>query len=224
MERARVNARMLQRSRQGWALDDTHQSHVTTLQRYVHTAGLGKVYETVEKRLAATDMIARSCQAIKIAHADWGFPGYGPAAAVRPPGDLELTSRQRMPTGPTGFVLRLAHSASGAGCTPDAFSATTSGEPRCSLITLRPPRVLLPARSIQDQLADGRSILNAVTAPPANSTDGAPAARTDGRRYQGQFTVADASRISGPEYTQSGEGPGQRTSVYSLRSSCMRLA
>jgi hypothetical protein len=49
--------------------------------------------------------------------------------------------------------------------------------------------------------ADGRR-----TAPPANSTDGTPAARTNGCRNTGQFTVATTSRIryrtSGPKYTQ----------------------
>jgi hypothetical protein len=50
MERARaVNARMLQSLPQGWALDDTHQPHITTLQRYVRTADLAQVYEAVEK-------------------------------------------------------------------------------------------------------------------------------------------------------------------------------
>jgi len=62
------------------------------------------------------------------------------------------------------------------------------------------------ARSVQDQPADGRSVLGSRTAPPADSADGTPAARTNGRRNPGQFTVAATSRIrrriSGPEYTQ----------------------
>ena len=79
MDRARaVNARMLQSLPQGWALDDTHQPHITTLQRYVRTADLDQVYEAVEKTVAQTDMAALSYQAVKITHADWGFPGYGP--------------------------------------------------------------------------------------------------------------------------------------------------
>ena len=79
IERAReVNARMLQSMPEGWALDDTHQPHITTLQRYVRTADLAQVYEAVEKTLAETDMASLSYQAVKIAHADWGFPGYGP--------------------------------------------------------------------------------------------------------------------------------------------------
>jgi hypothetical protein len=83
MERARaVNARMLQSLPEGWALDDTHRPHITTLQRYVRTADLDKVYEAVERTMTETDMASLSYQAVKIAHADWGFPGYGPAVLL----------------------------------------------------------------------------------------------------------------------------------------------
>ena len=40
------------------------------------------MYEAVEKTLAETDMTSLSYQAVKIAHADWGFPGYGPAVLL----------------------------------------------------------------------------------------------------------------------------------------------
>jgi hypothetical protein len=83
MERARaVNARMLQSLPQGWALDATHQPHITTLQRYARTADLDQVYEAVEETLAETDVASLSYEAVKIAHADWGFPGYGPAVLL----------------------------------------------------------------------------------------------------------------------------------------------
>jgi hypothetical protein len=73
-----VNARMLKSMPEGWVLDDTHQPHITTLQRYVRTADLDEVYEAVELTIADTDMATLSYQIVKIAHADWGFPGYGP--------------------------------------------------------------------------------------------------------------------------------------------------
>jgi hypothetical protein len=83
MERARaVNARMLKSLPQGWALDATHLPHITTLQRYARTADLDQVYDAVEETLAETDMAALSYEAVKIAHADWGFPGYGPAVLL----------------------------------------------------------------------------------------------------------------------------------------------
>ena len=83
-----VNAKMLKSMPQGWALDDTHQPHITTLQRYVRTADLDKVYEAIEKTIADTDMAALSYQVTNITHADWGFPGYGPTVLqvqVTPP-------------------------------------------------------------------------------------------------------------------------------------------
>jgi hypothetical protein len=83
IERAReVNQRMLQSLPQGWALDDTHKPHITTLQRYVRTAELAQVYDAVEKTVADTDMASLAYTVVKIDHADWGFPGYGPAALL----------------------------------------------------------------------------------------------------------------------------------------------
>ncbi len=73
-----VNARLLESMPQGWKLDETHQPHITTLQRYVRTADLEQVYDAVEKSVGATDMGELSYQAVRITHADWGFPGYGP--------------------------------------------------------------------------------------------------------------------------------------------------
>src|SRR5271154_2347061 len=83
IERARaVNARMLQSLPQGWALDATHQPHITTLQRYARTDDLDQVYQAVEETLAQTDVASLSYQAVKITHAEWGFPGYGPAVLL----------------------------------------------------------------------------------------------------------------------------------------------
>ena len=39
---------------------------------------LDHVYDAVEKTVADTDMAALSYEVVKITHADWGFPGYGP--------------------------------------------------------------------------------------------------------------------------------------------------
>ena len=89
IKRAReVNKRMLESMPEGWVLDDTHQPHITTLQRYARTAESAQVYEAVENTVADTDMASLSYQVVKIAHADWGFPGYGPTVLqvqVSPP-------------------------------------------------------------------------------------------------------------------------------------------
>jgi hypothetical protein len=83
IQRAReVNAQMLESMPEGWILDDTHQPHITTLQRYVRTAELDRVYDAIEATVAATDMAALAYQAVQITHADWGFPGYAPAALL----------------------------------------------------------------------------------------------------------------------------------------------
>ena len=82
LARARqVNARVLQ-SMPGWVLDETHMPHITTLQRYVRTADLDRVYDAIAKTIAATDMAALSYRAVRITHADWGFPGYGPTGLL----------------------------------------------------------------------------------------------------------------------------------------------
>src|SRR5277367_3355763 len=79
IDRARgVNAVLLESMPQGWKLDETHQPHITTLQRYVRTAELSQVYDAVEEVVGATVMDALTYEAIGITHADWGFPGYGP--------------------------------------------------------------------------------------------------------------------------------------------------
>ena len=83
LARARkVNARVLQSMPEGWVLDDTHQPHITTLQRYVRTADLDQVYDAVQKTVAETDMASLGYQGVKITHADWGFPGYGPTVIL----------------------------------------------------------------------------------------------------------------------------------------------
>ena len=77
-----VNARVLKSTAEGWELDDMHQPHITTLQRYVRTADLEHVYNAVERTVAETDMASLSYLAVKITHADWGFPGYEPTVLL----------------------------------------------------------------------------------------------------------------------------------------------
>ena len=69
----------------GFALDATHQPHITTLQRYVLTADLDIVYDAAERTIADTDVAALSYQAVAIRHADWGVPGQGLAGLVIKP-------------------------------------------------------------------------------------------------------------------------------------------
>ena len=79
------NARMRESVADGFALDASHQPHITTLQRYVRTAELEDVYHGVERALAATDTSALSYRAVAIKHADWGVPGQGLAVLLIQP-------------------------------------------------------------------------------------------------------------------------------------------
>ena len=48
------NARLLKNFPKGFALDDTHNPHVTMLQQFVRTADLDKVYVALDKVFAST--------------------------------------------------------------------------------------------------------------------------------------------------------------------------
>jgi hypothetical protein len=107
MKRAReVNARLLESVPlpQGWALDDTHQPHVTTLQRYVRTADLDQVYDAIEKTLAASDLGALEYKAVKITHADWGFPGIAPTVLMVETNDAVLDFQAHLLAAISPFV------------------------------------------------------------------------------------------------------------------------
>ena len=86
IERAKkINTRMRESVPSGYALDATHQPHITTLQRYVRTADLDRVYDAVATTIASTDVSSLSYRAVAIGHTDWGVPGQGLAAIVLQP-------------------------------------------------------------------------------------------------------------------------------------------
>lgn len=86
LEHARAwNARMRTSVPDGFALDATHQPHITTLQCYVRTEELDQAYDVIEETLRATDTKTLVYQGVAIRHAEWGVPGQGLAAIlVRP--------------------------------------------------------------------------------------------------------------------------------------------
>jgi hypothetical protein len=107
MVRARkVNARLLESVPlpKGWALDDTHRPHITTLQRYVRTADLDKLYDAVAKTVEATDMASLSYTTTKITHADWGFPSVAPTVLMVEVGDKVLDFQAALLAAITPFV------------------------------------------------------------------------------------------------------------------------
>jgi len=105
LERARqVNARMRQSVPDGFALDATHQPHITTLQRYARTADLVQVYAAVEKTVAETDIASLRYQAVAIRHVDWGVPGQGLAALVIQPSQPVLDFQAKLLAAITPFT------------------------------------------------------------------------------------------------------------------------
>jgi len=105
VERARaVNARLRQSVPGGFALDATHQPHITTLQRYVRTADLDQVFDAVAKTIAATDTTTLTFEAEMIRHADWGIPGQGYAVFVVKPGPGVLEYQARLLSAVTPFA------------------------------------------------------------------------------------------------------------------------
>jgi hypothetical protein len=142
IERARkINARLLESLPQGWALDDTHKPHITTLQRYVRTADLNKVYDAVGKILAETEMSSLGYQAVKITHADWGFPGYGPTVLLVQVSPEVLAFQAKLESAVSPFVQ--------SGGTAAAFVADP-GE------VISPTIIKWVGAYVPDQIGDGK--------------------------------------------------------------------
>jgi hypothetical protein len=73
-----ANERLLKEFPKGFALDKTHHSHISCLQRYVKTADLDKVYEAVGKVLAEEKPTTWKLKAYKYYYIPWkdiGFAG-----------------------------------------------------------------------------------------------------------------------------------------------------
>jgi hypothetical protein len=83
VERAReVNARLRESEPGGFAFDETHPPHLTTVQCYVRVRELERVLDAVEQAVAGTDLAALAYEAVGIGHVDWEAPGIGYAMYV----------------------------------------------------------------------------------------------------------------------------------------------
>jgi phosphoglycolate phosphatase-like HAD superfamily hydrolase len=122
------NARMRESVPDGFELDATHQPHITTLQRYVHTAELDHACEAVEQTLADTDVAALSYRAMAIRHADWGIAGQGYAAL------LEILATTRRPgsgfAGPCSSATATSAGSEGRAAAITRQASITSSRPR----------------------------------------------------------------------------------------------
>ena len=129
IERAKaVNARLRQSVPSGYALDASHQPHITTLQRYVRTADLDKVFAAVESTITATDISSLGYEALQIRHADWNVPEQGYAVYVVKPSPQVLAFQAALLKNVTPFV--------GTGGTAGAF-VTDTDDPDINDTTLK---------------------------------------------------------------------------------------
>jgi hypothetical protein len=97
-----ANARLRESFPKGFALDETHQPHITCLQRYVKTADLEKVYEAVGKLLAGETPAAWKLKAYKYYYFPW--KDIGLAGIVIEPTDDLVKFQQRLIDAVTPFT------------------------------------------------------------------------------------------------------------------------
>ncbi|RZF29021.1 hypothetical protein EVC45_14505 [Paraburkholderia sp. UYCP14C] len=82
-----ANARLRKSFPDGFALDETHQPHVSCLQRYVRTAALDEVYEAVGKVLAAQKPATWKLRAYRYYYLPWKEIGLA-GIVIEPSKDL----------------------------------------------------------------------------------------------------------------------------------------
>jgi hypothetical protein len=99
-----ANERLLKVFPKGFALGKTHTPHISTLQRYVKTADLDKVYEAVGKVLADEKPIAWKLKAYKYYYIPWKEIGL--AGIVIEPTDDLIRYQQKLIDAVAPFTVR----------------------------------------------------------------------------------------------------------------------
>jgi len=89
-----ANARLRKSFPPGFALDETHQPHISCLQRYVRTANLDNVYEAVGEVLAGETPAAWKLKAYKYYYLPWKEIGL--AGIVIEPSDDLIKFQQKL--------------------------------------------------------------------------------------------------------------------------------
>jgi 2'-5' RNA ligase len=111
------NARLLKAFPKGFALDATHNPHVTILQQFVRTADLEKVYDAVNKVLATEKPTSWKLRAYKYYYIP--SPPIGLAGVVVEPTEDLLRLQQKIIGAVTPFTVKTG--------TPAAFMSTEDG-------------------------------------------------------------------------------------------------
>ena len=122
-----ANKKMLASAPQGFELDEHHQPHITTLQRYVRTADLDQVFNAVGKTIDEMDMSKLEFSAEKFAHMETE-PGVGLTAIVVSPGPEVLDFQAQL--------IDAVKPHAGNGGTADAY-VRTDAEPDINDATLK---------------------------------------------------------------------------------------
>src|SRR5215470_12428554 len=104
-----ANARLRKSFPQGFALDETHQPHISCLQRYVRTADLDKVYEGVGRVLAGETPAAWKLKAYKYYYLPWKEIGL--AGIVIEPSDDLIKFQQNLIDAVAPFTERMGTAA-----------------------------------------------------------------------------------------------------------------
>jgi 2'-5' RNA ligase superfamily len=88
------NARLLKVFPTGFALDEAHRPHITLIQRFVRTEGLGQVSDVAERVLAGANVTRMELEAFKYYYTPG--PGVGVAGIVARPTPALLTLQQAL--------------------------------------------------------------------------------------------------------------------------------
>jgi hypothetical protein len=99
---AAANARLRESFPKGFALDETHQPHISCLQRYVRTADLDKVHEAVGKVLTGEKPATWKLKAYRYYYLPW--KDIGLAGIVIEPTDDLIRFQQKLIDAVTPFT------------------------------------------------------------------------------------------------------------------------
>src|SRR5262249_36933907 len=144
-----ANERLVQSFPKGFALDETHQPHISTLQRYVRTADLDNVYGAVGKILADEHPAGWKLTAYKYYFIPWKSIGLA-GIVVRPTDDLRRF-QQKLIDAITPFTVKTG--------TATAF-VTTKEDPNINKPTIDYVAHYVPADS-KTSLLSTRTIRSA---------------------------------------------------------------
>ncbi|MEU8520531.1 hypothetical protein [Streptomyces sp. NBC_01216] len=162
----RVNARMLTSvpAPQGFALDEHHQPHLTTLQRYVRAEELDRVYAAIGEVIADVDLSTLKPTAHGIAQMEVQ-PTVGLAAIVVGPGPEVLGFQARL--------IEALHPYTGTGGTADAC-VRTDAEPDINAATLTYVENYVPDHGGDNYLAHAHVTVGLATLTDLAVTEAEP--------------------------------------------------